>query len=101
MTDTPSRTACRCVAHALCGCSQQLATLQMASGGRRRRASRQHRDAHRTRCRGAVLPIVLLISAMLLATSAAWFEASVAAAHSAVNVRDYLQAFHAADSALS
>ncbi|WP_209440479.1 pilus assembly PilX family protein [Paraburkholderia dilworthii] len=38
---------------------------------------------------------------MLLATSAAWFEASIAAARSTVNVRDYLQAFHAADSALS
>nr|WP_025601515.1 pilus assembly protein [Burkholderia sp. WSM2230] len=38
---------------------------------------------------------------MLLTTSAAWFEASLAAARSAVNVRDYLQAFHAADSALT
>lgn len=101
MTDTPGRTACRCVAHALFGSSKQLATLQVASGGRRRRASCLRRGAHRTRCRGAVLPIVLLISAMLLATSAAWFEASVAAARSAVNVRDYLQAFHAADSALT
>ena len=51
--------------------------------------------------RGTVLLIVLLISAMLLATSAAWFESSLAAARSAVNVRDYLQAFHAADSALT
>ncbi|HEX7937166.1 MAG TPA: pilus assembly PilX N-terminal domain-containing protein [Paraburkholderia sp.] len=50
---------------------------------------------------GTVLPIVLLISAMLLATSAAWFETSLAAARSAMNVRDYLQAFHAADSALT
>ncbi|WP_407070646.1 pilus assembly PilX family protein [Paraburkholderia rhynchosiae] len=48
-----------------------------------------------------MLPIVLLISAMLLATSAAWFETSLAAARSATNVRDYLQAFHAADSALT
>ncbi|WP_424449936.1 pilus assembly PilX family protein, partial [Paraburkholderia kirstenboschensis] len=62
---------------------------------------RLRRRTPRTRCRGAVLPIVLLISAMLLATSAAWFEASVAAARSAVNVRDYSQAFHAADSALN
>ncbi|MFM0499464.1 pilus assembly PilX family protein [Paraburkholderia caffeinilytica] len=38
---------------------------------------------------------------MMLATSAAWFEISVAAARSANNVRDYLQAFHAADSALT
>lgn len=49
---------------------------------------------------GVVLPIVLLISTMMLATSAVWFETSVAAARSATNVRDYLQAFHAADSAL-
>ena len=50
---------------------------------------------------GTVLPIVLLISAMMLATSAAWFETSLAAARGANNVRDYLQAFHAADSALT
>lgn len=49
---------------------------------------------------GVVLPIVLLISTMMLATSAVWFETSLAAARSASNVRDYLQAFHAADSAL-
>jgi hypothetical protein len=49
---------------------------------------------------GTVLPIVLLISAMMLTTSAAWFEISLAAARGANNVRDYLQAFHAADSAL-
>jgi hypothetical protein len=48
-----------------------------------------------------VLPVVLLISAMLLTTSAAWFETSLAAARSTMNVRDYLQAFHAADSALN
>lgn len=55
----------------------------------------------RIRQLGAVLPIVLLISAMMLATSAAWFETSIAAARGAANVRDYLLAFHAADSALS
>lgn len=49
---------------------------------------------------GVVLPIVLLIAAMMLATSAVWFETSLDAARSATNVRDYLQAFHAADSAL-
>ncbi|MFP3565330.1 hypothetical protein [Paraburkholderia sp. SIMBA_030] len=38
---------------------------------------------------------------MLLTTSAAWFETSLAAARGATNVRDYLQAFHAADSALT
>ncbi|MFL6638484.1 MAG: PilX N-terminal domain-containing pilus assembly protein, partial [Paraburkholderia graminis] len=64
------------------------------------RPRRLRRYPARMQERGTVLPIVLLISAMLLATSAAWFEASLAAARSAVNVRDYLQAFHAADSAL-
>lgn len=61
------------------------------------------RSAHASdvRHRGVVLPIVLLISAMMLATSAAWFETSLAAARAATNVRDYLQAFHAADSALT
>nr|WP_233851914.1 hypothetical protein [Paraburkholderia sp. HD33-4] len=38
---------------------------------------------------------------MMLATSAIWFETSLAAARAATNVRDYLQAFHAADSALT
>ena len=51
--------------------------------------------------RGMVLPIVLLISTMMLVTSAAWFETSLAAARGTTNVRDYLQAFHAADSALT
>jgi hypothetical protein len=51
--------------------------------------------------RGVVLAIVLLILAMMLATSAIWFETSLATARAAANVGDYLQAFHAADSALS
>jgi hypothetical protein len=61
-----------------------------------------HRIGHRWRLRqrGVVLPIVLLISTMMLATSAVWFETSLSAARSATNLRDYLQAFHAADSAL-
>ncbi|MGF6301532.1 Tfp pilus assembly protein PilX [Paraburkholderia sp. WC7.3d] len=57
--------------------------------------------ARRADQRGIVLAIVLLISAMMLATSAIWFETSLAAARAATNVRDYLQAFHAADSALT
>ena len=56
------------------------------------------RRAHQ---RGVVLAIVLLIAAMMLATSAIWFETSHAATRAAPNVRDYLQAFHAADSALT
>ncbi|MFM0417378.1 hypothetical protein PQQ69_23640 [Paraburkholderia aromaticivorans] len=63
------------------------------------RVTRNNRS--RIRQHGAVLPIVLLISAMMLATSAAWFETSIAAARGATNVREYLQAFHAADSALT
>lgn len=65
----------------------------------KRSGSRAGRTARRSR--GAVLPIVLLISAMLLATTAAWFETTLAAARAAANVRDYLQAFQAADSALT
>jgi hypothetical protein len=61
--------------------------------------SRTGRDS-RVRHRGVVLPIVLLISTMMLSTSAAWFETSLAAARTATNVGDYLQAFRAADSAL-
>jgi Tfp pilus assembly protein PilX len=53
------------------------------------------------RARGAALPIVLLISSMMLVTSAAWFETSLAASRSTTNLRDTLQAFHAADSALT
>ncbi len=52
------------------------------------------------RTRGAALPVVLLITSMMLATSAAWFESTLTAARSTANLRDYLQAFHAADSAL-
>ena len=38
---------------------------------------------------------------MMLTTSAVWFETSLAATRAAANVRDYLQALHAADSALT
>ncbi len=59
------------------------------------------RGVSRVHHHGTVLPIVLLIAAMMLATSAAWFESSLASARAASNVRDYLQAFHAADSVLT
>lgn len=65
------------------------------------RARRTGCNGSRARQLGVVLPIVLLISTMMLATSAAWFETSLAAARGAINVREYLQAFHAADSALT
>ena len=38
---------------------------------------------------------------MMLTTSAAWFEATLAATRAAANLRDALHAFHAADSALT
>lgn len=63
-----------------------------------RRKRRLHRHAHD---RGIALPVVLLIAAMMLATSAAWFEQSVAAARNAAGMADHLIALHAADSALS
>lgn len=64
-----------------------------------RDSSRNGRGRRGSQC-GVVLPIVLLISTMMLATSAVWFETSLSATRSTNNVRDYLQAFHAADSAL-
>jgi len=51
--------------------------------------------------RGAALPIVLLVTSMMLVTSAAWFESSLLAARSANGVVDHLQAFHASDAALA
>jgi hypothetical protein len=56
---------------------------------------------HTAHLRGAALPIVLLISSMMLTTSAAWFEATLAATRGVANLGDALQAFHAADSALT
>ncbi|WP_069262803.1 pilus assembly PilX family protein [Paraburkholderia nodosa] len=50
--------------------------------------------------RGVALPVVLLVVAMMLATSAAWFEAALLGRRNADAVADHLQAFHAADAAL-
>jgi hypothetical protein len=55
--------------------------------------SRQHSG-------GIALPIVLLMSSMLLITTAAWFEAALVSARSTSNLSDRVQAFHSADSAL-
>lgn len=55
----------------------------------------------RTRSRGVVLPIVLLLSSMLLVTAAAWFEMDLARARATANSMDRVVAFHAADSALN
>ncbi|MFC5428735.1 hypothetical protein ACFPTO_07955 [Paraburkholderia denitrificans] len=51
--------------------------------------------------RGVALPVVLVIASMMLVTSAAWFEASLLEARNARLMADHLQAFHAADGALS
>lgn len=51
-------------------------------------------------CRGVALPVVLLIVAMMLVTSAAWFEAALLTRRNADAVADHLQSFHAADAAL-
>jgi hypothetical protein len=70
---------------------------QARTDGVARRRSR----GRRARNSGATLPIVLLIASMMLATSAAWFEQSVAAARGAAGMYDRLLAFHAADSVLA
>ena len=63
--------------------------------------SRSRSQRRRTRSRGIALPVVLLIAAMMLTTSAAWFEQTVAAARNAAGIYDHLIAMHAADSALT
>src|SRR6201991_1903652 len=65
------------------------------------RAPRRDNAPRRSRNRGAALPIVLILSSMMLVTSAAWFETSIAAARGAANLQDQLVAFHAADAALT
>ena len=64
-----------------------------------RKSRRQRLRAARSR--GLALPIVLLIAAMMLTTSAAWFEQTVVAARNAAGILDHLTAMHAADSALT
>lgn len=49
---------------------------------------------------GIALPIVLMIVAMMLVTSSAWFESALLDARNASATADHQQAFHAADSAL-
>ncbi|ACD15193.1 pilus assembly PilX family protein [Paraburkholderia phytofirmans] len=91
MEKQPYRTEGKCMR-----LHDQSANLTNLAGLNRMRC-----NVRRTRQHGMVLPIVLLISTMMLVTSAAWFETSLAAARGTTNVRDYLQAFHAADSALT
>jgi hypothetical protein len=83
-----------------CGPKRML-RMKPPTARRGARAPRRDNAPRRSRNRGAALPIVLMLSAMMLATSAAWFETSLAAARGAANLHDQLIAFHAADSALS
>ncbi|WP_322056862.1 hypothetical protein [Paraburkholderia sp. J63] len=50
--------------------------------------------------RGVALPVVLLIVSMMLATSAAWFEAALFEARNAGAVVDQLRSFRAAEAGL-
>ena len=68
----------------------------MSATSHRDRRLFRTRPAHR----GVALPVVLLIVAMMLVTSAAWFEAALLARRNADAVADHLQSFHAADAAL-
>jgi Tfp pilus assembly protein PilX len=54
----------------------------------------------RSLSRGATLPIVLMLAAMMLITASAWLQTALVAARSTVAMRERVQAFHAADSAL-
>jgi Tfp pilus assembly protein PilX len=51
--------------------------------------------------RGAALPVVLLLTSAMLATSIASLDASIAAVRRAANIDDHLRAANAADAALS
>ena len=51
--------------------------------------------------RGIVLPSALMVASMMLATSAAWLEISMAHARHGSNVHDYVRAAQAADGALA
>ncbi|SAK72549.1 hypothetical protein AWB78_02992 [Caballeronia calidae] len=53
-----------------------------------------------SRSRGATLPIVLILAAMMLVTASAWLQTLLVAARATVAARERVQAFHAADSAL-
>ena len=52
------------------------------------------------RQRGIVLPGALIVASMMLVTSAAWFEISMAQTRHAANVHDHIRAAQAADGAL-
>lgn len=54
----------------------------------------------RHRRRGMALPSALMLASMMLTTSAAWLEASIAHGRHDANIDDHLRATQAADSAL-
>lgn len=58
------------------------------------------RRAHR-RNRGMALPSALMLASMMLTTSAAWLEASIAQARLSAGVHEHLRATQAADVALT
>ncbi|HEY1999413.1 MAG TPA: hypothetical protein VGH41_20175, partial [Paraburkholderia sp.] len=92
--------------HARRGCFAKgrgpaLGHPELRGAGRRESAGCTLPGGRVARIRGTALPVVLLIASMMLTTSAAWFEASLAAARGVADLRDTLQAFHAADSALT
>lgn len=53
-----------------------------------------------SRHRGMALPAALMLASMMLTTSAAWFEASIAQARLSASVHEHLRATQAADAAL-
>lgn len=71
-----------------------------AAIGVSRAAGARARCGIRGRHRGAALPVVLTLASMMLTTSSAWLEASLAATRRASNVHDHLRAAYAADAAL-
>jgi hypothetical protein len=64
------------------------------------RMSRRHICRAWATRRGVALPVVLLIVAMMLVTSAAWFETALLEARNTNAIADHLQSFHAAEAAL-
>lgn len=77
-------------------CGQPVATGEPeAIGGQCVRAPIRHRS------RGMALPSALMLASMMLTTSAAWLEASIAHRRYDASIHDHLRATQAADSALA
>lgn len=65
-----------------------------------RRGPFRVRGRRRADYRGIALPSALMLAAMMLTTSAAWLEASIAHRRYSVDVHEHVRATHAADGAL-